>query len=308
VVVDLAFITPTGVVHPLNYQGIVLPADGLQVEDVSSEVQDDSTVSTMVHARTGRVVASEVQLRAGSPGGLSVLPGAPRAQAHWTIPQAVEVSGGLSQLDVFNPGASTETVTVHLRLASGPLHDLGATIGPGTTWVLDTSAQTRIPPGDPYSAQVDASGGSGVVVSRLVIAPGSAPAPQIGVSNAVDGLSAAAPTGWWIVPPPGTAATPPAGGVRPEHAAVTNDSGRAEHYRLYALGAAGRGLIGAGKLAPGTTAELTQAQIQSLGSLGLVPLLVHATGPLAVSEDVGPTGTLGVVTMPGLPLGETIGR
>jgi hypothetical protein len=30
--------------------------------------------------------------------------------------------------------------------------------------------------------------------------------------------------------------------------------------------------------------------------------MVRATGPLAVSEDVGPTGNYGVVTMPAIPL------
>ena len=37
---------------------------------------------------------------------------------------------------------------------------------------------------------------------------------------------------------------------------------------------------------------------------GLNPLLVRSTGSLAISEDVGPSGTYGVVSMPGLPLGD----
>jgi hypothetical protein len=305
VVVDLAFATPSGVVHPLNYQGIVLPPDGLQVEDVASEVQDFSAVSTVVRARTGRVVVSEVQVRAGAPGGLSVLPGAPRAQAHWTVPQAEEVAGGSSQLDVFNPGPSAETVTVHLRLASGPLHSLGAKVGPNTTWDLATSAQTRIPSGDPYTVRVDANGGAGVVVGRLVVAPASAHAPQLGLSNAVDGSTASAPERWWVLPPPGTAALPAKRGATPEHVALTNVSGAAEHYRVDALDATGRRLVWAGSIPADTTAALSPAQLQGVG---LEALLVHATGPMAVLEDVGPTGTYGVVAMPGIPLGEAIGN
>jgi hypothetical protein len=305
VVVDLAFATPSGVVHPLNYQGIVLPPDGLQVEDVASEVQDDAAVSTVVRARTGRVVASEVQARAGAPGGLSLLPGAPRPQAHWTVPQAEELAGGLSQLDVFNPGPTVEAVRVRLRVASGPLHSLAATLGPGTTWALATSAQTRIPVGDPYTARVDATGGSGVVVGRLVVAPGSAPAPQVGLSNAVDDVSASVPGGWWIIPPPGTSVAPATKDAAPEHVALANVSAATEHYRFYALGAAGRRLVGTASAPVGTSAGLSQAQLQSVG---LEPLLVHATGPVAVTEDVGPTGTYGVVTMPGIPLGASIGN
>jgi hypothetical protein len=304
VVVDLAFITPSGIVHPLNYQGIVLAPGSLQVENVASEVQDTSTVSTVVHARTGRVVASEVQVRAGPPGGLSVLPGAPRAQAHWMIPQAQELSGGSSALDVFNPGSTVEAVTVRLRLASGPLHPLAAMVRPGTTWALSTSAQTRIPARDPYSAQVDASGGAGVVVGRLVVAPGSAPAPQAGVSNAVDGASAAAPEGWWVLPPPGTSTSRVVNGATPEHVAMANVSGKTEHYSLYALGPDGRRAVGSGTVPAGATATVSLAQLLSVG---LQPLVVEASGSLAISEDVGPSGNYGVVTMPGIPFGSAIG-
>ena len=48
VVVDLSFATPDGVVHPINYQGIVLQPGQVAVENVASEVQETSTVSTVV--------------------------------------------------------------------------------------------------------------------------------------------------------------------------------------------------------------------------------------------------------------------
>ena len=37
------------------------------------------------------------------------------------------------------------------------------------------------------------------------------------------------------------------------------------------------------------------------------PIVVHASGPMAVSEDVGPSGGVGVVSMPGIPLAAAIG-
>src|SRR5580700_7887904 len=46
VVVDLTFVTPGGAVHPINYQGIVLPAGQVTVENVTTEVQQVSTIST----------------------------------------------------------------------------------------------------------------------------------------------------------------------------------------------------------------------------------------------------------------------
>ena len=61
VVVDLSFVTPGGVVHPINYQGIVLAPGQVAAENVTGEVQQVSSFSTIVAARTGRMVASEIQ-------------------------------------------------------------------------------------------------------------------------------------------------------------------------------------------------------------------------------------------------------
>ncbi len=45
----------------------------------------------------------------------------------------------------------------------------------------------------------------------------------------------------------------------------------------------------------------------ALTGAGLDPIVVRAGGPMAVSEDVGPSGMVGVITMPGLPLAAAIG-
>ncbi|HXY28060.1 MAG TPA: DUF5719 family protein, partial [Acidimicrobiales bacterium] len=154
VVVDLSFMTPTGTVHPINYQGIVLEPGQVAVEDVASEVQDAATVSTVVSTRTGRVVAAEVEQFEGTTDGLSLVPGVALPQSSWAIPLAQESPGGTSEVDVFNPGTTTESVTVHLRLSSGPLAPLTDRVLPGTTWSLMTSAQTRIPQSETYAATV----------------------------------------------------------------------------------------------------------------------------------------------------------
>ena len=44
-----------------------------------------------------------------------------------------------------------------------------------------------------------------------------------------------------------------------------------------------------------------------LALAGLNPLIVRTSGQAAVSEDVGPTGGYGVVTMPGMPLAQARG-
>jgi hypothetical protein len=298
-VVDVSFVTPKGVVHPINFQGIVVQADQTQVEPVSPFVQDQTNVATTVVTRTGRLVAGELQLFSGSTTGMALVPGSPRAQQEWAVPQSQELAGGASALDVFNPGPTTQEVTVQARLGSGPLAPFRSRVGPDTTWVLSTGAQTRIPKNDPYAAVVSARGGSGVVVGRFVAAPGAAPAPQEGLATAVDSLSATADSRRWVVPSPGSAAQPAWPGAAPVHLALTNVSTRRASYVIKVMQRSGLRTIASGSLRPSTSFSLSGA---TLTRAGLHPLLVTASAALAVSEDVGPSATYGVVTMPGIPL------
>jgi hypothetical protein len=305
VVVDLGFMTPTGAVKPVNYQGVVIDPGAMLAEDVASEVQNASQVSTVVTARTGRVVASEVQTFAGSSAGLSVVQGLSQPEQRWAIPLAQETpGGGDSEIDVFNPGTAPEHVTVHLRLASGPLAPLTDTVAPGETWALATSRQTRIPAGASYSAQVDATGGPGVVVSRAVVAPASAAAPQAGVAVAVDGLTSSTAADEWIVPPPGTQASPAVKDVAHDALAILNVGGEGETFHAYTIEPGTRHLVASGSLAPGGSAFVTGS---TLADTGFAPIVVSADGPMAVSEDFTPSGGVGVVGMPGIALAAPLG-
>jgi len=304
VVIDLSFMTPTGAVHPINYQGLVLPPGKVVVENVAAEVQNTSTVSTVVTARTGRVVASELQVFSGFSSGLSVVSGVARPAVHWAIPQGEENSGGNSEIDVFNPGSTSVAVRVHLRLASGPLAPLSSEVAPGATWVVATDKQTRIPTGAPYSAVVDASGGAGVVVGRAVLAPGSAASPQAGLAPGVAGSSMTSPAGEWIVPPPGTGTNPAVAGAAPNSLALSNTSGAAVTYRVYGVTASGQRLLASGTLAPGL---FSLVPASALSAAGFDPIVVRADRSLGIIEDLKPSGALGVVTMPGLPLSAAIG-
>jgi hypothetical protein len=305
VVVDLGFMTPTGAVRPLNYQGVVIEPGATLAEDVASEVQNASQVSTVVTARTGRVIASELQVYVGASAGLSLVQGSSRPEHRWAIPLAQETQGGGdSEIDVFNPGTSPETVTVHLRLASGPLAPLVDTVPPGETWALATSRQTRIPAGATYSAQVDATGGPGVVVNRTVVAPATAPAPQAGVAVAVDDLTSSTPANEWIVPPPGTEASPAVSNVGHDALAVLNVGDSSETFRAYSIGPGTRNLLASGTLAPGASAIVSGS---TLTDTGFDPIVVRGSGPMAVSEDFTPSGGVGVVGMPGIALGAPLG-
>ena len=303
VVVDLGFRTPGGPVNPINYQGIVLQPGQVLGENVASEVQNASTVSSVVSTRTGRVVASEVQTFLGASMGLAVVPGAAAPDPLWFIPQAQEAAGASSEIDIFNPGGSPEPVTVHLRLPSGPLAPLSDTVAPGATWVLRTSKQTRIPAGATYSAEVESSGGPGVVVGRTIVLAASAPAPQAGMSLAVNGVGATSPTGEWVVPPPGTSATPAVSGAKPAMLGLFNASDATEHFTAEAVTSTGALLVGAGTVAPGATAVFSGSPVFAAG---FDPIFVRADGAMAVGIDTAPTGGLGVVEISGIPLAAPI--
>ena len=298
-VVDLSFITTKGVEHPINFQGIVLGPGQTQVESIAPYVQDQPTIATTVSTRTGRLVANELQLFSGTSTGLAIVPGSPRAENVWAVPQNEEVAGGSSSVDIFNPGPTTQEVTVRARLASGPLSPFRSRVLPDTTWLLITGAQTRIPKGDPYSLVIQAQGGGGVVVGRVVGAPATATAPQDGVANGVNELSAASPSRRWVVPAPGSLAAPATPGAAPTHLALTNLSGKREAYVVEVMRRSGLRTLASGTLRTETSFSLGTAV---LARAGLNPLIVRASGATAVSEDVGPAGTYGVVTMPGIPL------
>ena len=86
-VVDLSFITPHGVLEPQLFEGVVVPAAGLVVEQIGAYVQDIAAISTVVHVRTGQVVADETETATASgASGLSLRLGVPRTRRLWVLP------------------------------------------------------------------------------------------------------------------------------------------------------------------------------------------------------------------------------
>jgi hypothetical protein len=283
---------------------VVIDPGQVLAENVSAEVQNAPQVSTIVTARTGRVVAAEMQTYVGGSSGLSILPGVTQPDPHWAIPLSQEVSGGASEIDVYNPGSVPETATLHLRLGSGQLSPLSSTVAAGSTWIVATNQQTRIPVGAQYSAEVDASGGPGVVVSRAVGDFNSTTSPQAGLSNAVSGLASSTPSGEWVVPPPGTSANPAISGAAPSTLALLNVGGARETISAYTDAPGRRHVLVSGTLEPGASEVVSGS---TLAAAGFDPIVVRSTGALAVSEDLAPSARIGAVTMPGIPLAAALG-
>jgi len=286
------------VLEPQPFEGVVVAAGGLSVEQIGAYVQDKSSVSTVVHARTGRVVADEVQTAtAGGVHGVSLRLGVPAPERVWALPRSVDAVGGRTTLSIFNPTLRPEHVAVAVRLPSGPVTPFREKLAPQSTWVLDASAQVRISKGISYSAVVRASGGAGVVVDRSVESASSAPAPQFGAQTAVP-ESSLAPV--QIVGAPGTPAHPAVAGASaigvdlvnlgPSRVVVTVSS--------YAPGGGGAQVLRRVVVAPSSFEVIGTPALRGVHR----PLEVRADGPVAAMVDLGPVGSPGVVALAAQPV------
>jgi hypothetical protein len=195
-------------------------------------------------------------------------------------------------------------VTVRAQLDSGSLSPFQARVPPQSTWILSTAGQTRIPKDDPYTAVIEARGGQGVVVGRIVAVPGAIPVPQAGLANAVDALTARTRSHRWVVPAPGSPSDPAVAGAAPIRLVVTNLTARRERYVIDVMTPAGFVAVSTGEIAPRTTFA---APNSVLARAGRNPVIVQTGGTAAVSEDVGPRGAFGAVTMPGIALARSLG-
>jgi hypothetical protein len=300
-VADLSFTTPTGtVVHPAPFQGVTVPAGGLVVADAGSYVQDQPSVATQVVTRSGRLVAAALEIATRTHVGTSLRLGAPGPAPTWAVPHGLDVTGGSSTLDVFNPTSVSESVQVSFHLPSGSPAPITQQVGPGSTWALGLSTLSRLPRNYGYSLVVHATGGPGVVVDRVVDAPAKAPAPQWGASPAVEGSQWSSGARAWVLPSAGLPNRPAIGGAIPLGVTLWNRSGSSVTADLSQLtGAAARPLVPQMQLAPGDAVTVAWP----VRSAGRLPVMVSASGPVAVSEDLLPAGAPGVVSLPGMPLG-----
>ncbi len=304
-VVDLSFVTSSGPSAPAPFQGLVIAPWTLRVLTVGEYVQDQASVATVVAARSGAVVADELQLfgPAGAAGvGLAL--GAPVTATRWELPGAEDVAGGASALAVFNPSAQSEHVVVDVRLPGGPVQPFTQELTSQSVWMLPTSQELRIATQQRYTMEVRASG-PGVVVARVAAGARHGPASWWSEDVAVTGSQASATRSWVVPSVPAvpvtaktaTAATAITGtSTAPRATASTlvfeNLSRRVVRVEVYSWAGGPRHI------------EVVQAP--SLGvATAAAPgglALVHADGAIAVMGDASPAGTIGVVGIPAVPL------
>ena len=305
-VVDMTFVTSHGVTQPAPFQGVVLNPGQLVVEPVATYVQNDQAVATTVVARSGRVVAAQLGVvTGGSQSGLSLLGGSIGLRRGWAFPRSADVTGGNTSFQIFNPAGRGQRVTVAVRLDSGLVHPFVQTVGADSVWTMSASAASRIPAGADFSTEVTSTGGPGVVVTRVAVAPPASVPPQLGaVAGAVVSPDAATSARTWLLAAVGTSAAPATMGAAPLALDIANpDPTLAVAVTVEALSAKGpMPLSGVPTMSipPGHFVVIDGQLLAAVASTD--PLLVRATGPVTSMEDLVPAGMAGVVSQVAVPV------
>jgi Family of unknown function (DUF5719) len=216
-VVDLSFTTDQGIEQPQDFQGLVVPGEGMLNVDLGEHLRRRRMIAVSISVRTGRVVAWKTdwttQAHAGSvllgtpasrnplsdPAspvpGVSVSLGAPAAGTTWTWADGLAGSGVDERYVIYNPGPTTAEVRLSLGLDQGVAEPFDLSVGPYQVLPVVSEQQARIPAGTAHWAVLQSTNGVPVVASRVVAAR-----PPSSWSGIGELLGARAAASEWLIP------------------------------------------------------------------------------------------------------------
>ena len=292
-VVDITFSTDQGRAVPRELQGFPVPAGSMVFVPVQDSVRRRAVAAAEVVARTGRLVVDRVQVFDGTAGraGVSLTLGAPAGAERWWFPDGLFQPLSLSETwHVYNPSDQEAQATITIAPVSGETPDpIDLTLPPHTQQTVDASA-AKILPGVAHSVTIESQNGVPIVAERQV--DSRAPQARVGWSSS---LGAAVAAKQWVFP------AGEAGPRTDEWVVVQNTT--AKTVTLSVLG-----------LADGVRLPIEDLQDLSVpagGRLALrlgdhiqrspLPILVQASGPVAVERDAYGVGRVGVSIVLGIP-------
>ena len=180
--VDISFDTEDGARTPQQLQGMVVPGGRVVIVDVSQIVTLRERVSTTVSARTGRIVAEQVQStegRGGTDQGLTSVLGATSAAPVWSFPVATPASlEAHERITVFNPGDTDTDVQVEVQLddpaTNGSVEPFQISVPSHRAAIIDLGSDQRIPKAVGRWLLVRTVDGASIVAERWLGAPRTA--------------------------------------------------------------------------------------------------------------------------------------
>ena len=168
--VDLRFVTESGIARPGALQGLAIPGGSVRTIPLQRYVRRRAQLSTAVSARSGRVVAAE-RYTVGAVGSALII-GAPEASRTWFFPSGGSSSASSVGLDeryeLLNPGIRDAVVDMAFLLDQGDTEPFTVTVPKGGRLTFEPGKETRLPKGVTYSVAMLVSEGSPVVVQRTV--------------------------------------------------------------------------------------------------------------------------------------------
>ena len=290
-IADLSFSTDQGRSVPRALQGLVVPARSLVVRNIGDFVRRRETLATSISVRSGRLVASKLQLHdGGGRKGMALLLGAPSVGAVWRFPEGYVQDGVTETVAIFNPSEQEATVDVELALDRGAAEPFELTVPARERIALVANKESRIPKDDSHAITVVRRSGPGVVVERTVDAV--TPAPRQGFADTMGARRLS--TRWYL-------AAGSATGDEDEWVVVHNPSRRAAKVSFTVL-AGGQRLAVEGLQSVNIAAGRRQAfRLGDHLQRAETPLLVEATAPVVVERTLYRTGGVGFSFTIGIP-------
>jgi hypothetical protein len=192
-IVDVTFLTDSGVQQPADYQGLVVPRRSRVTLPVQNEVLRQDHVAIHVHARSGRVVAERSQSFDGSFGrfGLEVSLGATISTSRLVLPFGDAQPGSQEALAVANFGLLPAEVEIDLLVEGNAVATPQQLQVPGRS-VTFTDVGGKVPAGSNYTVVVKSGASDPVVAETFFLRDGTGGGKGSGTA-----VGASAPANSW---------------------------------------------------------------------------------------------------------------
>jgi hypothetical protein len=291
-VVDISTSTDEGRSNPSKLQGLPVEAGTTAFVELGQFVRYRAVTAVSVVARTGRLVVDRIQVFDGSNGrqGMSLALAAPVPAEVWYFPDGLAQPGVAEAWHVYNPTAEEAQVTLEVVPAVGdPPEPYDVTVPPRTQMVIPAT-EDRVTPGVAHSSTIRSLNGVPVVAERELDV--RKPSLRRGWSSALGSPLAARR---WVLP------IGEANENTDEWIAVHNPGARRLTVSVYALANGQRLAIeGLQDLKVGPAGRLAIRLGDHISRTPL-PIVVEATGAVAVERDAYAVGRTGISTIIGIP-------
>jgi hypothetical protein len=166
-IADVGFTTSDGNVSPDEFQGVLVPARSFTSINVGDRVRRREWIATTVTARSGRIVASELQTgNINGVNGTGLTLGAANPRDTWYLPDGVNLPGFTDQITLFNPNDVESEATVAVIADKGSIAPFQLHVPARGRVAVNLDKEERVPKDASYGTVVKVTNGVNVVVQR----------------------------------------------------------------------------------------------------------------------------------------------